>query len=130
MWKFLDSNHSQTIDICANVSPFNQSLLRCLINGWESFTIHKVEQLNPHESQQPAQASTSEPRVNTDFYMEKQEQAFCVVHAFNMAVGQHIFSGHDVISHIDKLKQTLKDRSLHDISLSSHHTRIPYEGNF
>jgi len=35
--------------------------------------------------------------------MEKQEKAFCLVHAFNMVLGIHIISGSDMLAHIGKM---------------------------
>jgi hypothetical protein len=42
--------------------------------------------------------------------MEKQEKAFCLVHSFNMATGEHIFSGKQVLAHDQKMEDTLEQR--------------------
>jgi hypothetical protein len=43
-------------------------------------------------------------------YMEVQEKAFCLVHAFNMALGKHVFSGEAVLRHVHALENTLSTR--------------------
>eukprot|EP00967_Tisochrysis_lutea_P136867 scaffold244742_cov19-Tisochrysis_lutea.AAC.1 len=36
-------------------------------------------------------------------YMENQDKAFCLVHAFNVAMGTHVLAGASVLSHIGQL---------------------------
>jgi len=43
-------------------------------------------------------------------YMEVQEKAFCLVHALNLALGKHMFSGEAVLRHIHTLENTLSNR--------------------
>ena len=49
----------------------------------------------------------SRPLMPTRLYMEKQEKAFCLVHAFNMALGRHALDGNRTLEHISQLEQTL-----------------------
>ena len=53
-----------------------------------------------------------DPPALPDLYMEKQEKAFCLVHAFNMALGSQIIQGNDVLSHIQQMEDTLIQREL------------------
>jgi hypothetical protein len=46
--------------------------------------------------------------------MEKQEKAFCLVHAFNMALSSCNISGNDVLSHIQQMEETLIQINLND----------------
>jgi len=46
----------------------------------------------------------------THSYMEVQEKAFCLVHAFNMALGKHMSLGEAVLRHVHTLENTLSTR--------------------
>eukprot|EP00983_Pelagomonas_calceolata_P036892 1134809-Pelagomonas_calceolata.AAC.1 len=61
-------------------------------------------------------------------YMEPQDKAFCLIHAFNMAVGTHVLSGTSVLSHIMLLENTLTQRNLAHTSLR--HLYTPGIGSF
>eukprot|EP00983_Pelagomonas_calceolata_P029716 931311-Pelagomonas_calceolata.AAC.1 len=61
-------------------------------------------------------------------YMEPQDKAFCLIHAFNMAMGTPVLSGASVLSHIMMLQNTLALRNLAHISLR--HLYTPDIGNF
>eukprot|EP00983_Pelagomonas_calceolata_P096655 1158154-Pelagomonas_calceolata.AAC.2 len=61
-------------------------------------------------------------------YMEVQDKAFCLLHAFNMALGMHILFGASVLSHIRQLEHTLLLRNLPHISLR--HLYTPSIGRF
>ena len=54
--------------------------------------------------------------------MEKPVKAFCLVHAFNMAIGEHIFSGKQVLAHIQKMEDTLEQRNVYNQSLNHFYT--------
>jgi len=43
-------------------------------------------------------------------YMESQEKAFCLVHAFNMALGKQLITGNSVLSHAENLENCLTAR--------------------
>ncbi len=43
-------------------------------------------------------------------YMENQEKAFCLVHAFNMAPGKQVITGNSVLSHARNLENCLTAR--------------------
>ena len=60
--------------------------------------------------------------------MEKQVKAFCLVHAFNMSIGENIFSGNQVLAHIQSTENILKQRRLHSKSLDHFFTQNM--GNF
>jgi hypothetical protein len=49
--------------------------------------------------------------------MEKQEKVFCLFHSFNMAIGEHIFSGKQVLAHTQKLEVTLEQHKVYSQSL-------------
>ena len=55
--------------------------------------------------------------------MEKQEKAFCLVHSFNMAIGEHISSGKQVLAHIQKMEDTLEQRKVYNQSLDHFYTK-------
>jgi hypothetical protein len=57
--------------------------------------------------------------------MEKQEKAFCLVHTFNMAIGENIFSGNQVLAPFQEMEGTLKQRRLDSKSLD-HFTPITW----
>ena len=61
--------------------------------------------------------------------MEKQEKAFCLVHAFNMAIGGNISSGNQVLAHVQEMEDTLTQRRLDSKSLD-HFFYTKNKGNF
>ena len=61
--------------------------------------------------------------------MEKQEKVFCLVHSFNMAIGEHISSGKQVLAHIQKMEDTLEQQRRLD-SKSLDHFYTQNMGNF
>ena len=60
--------------------------------------------------------------------MERQEKAFCLVHAFNMALGQQQLDGKHILDHIRQMEQTLMSRQIQDVDLKKFYT--PGIGNF
>jgi hypothetical protein len=54
---------------------------------------------------------------------KKQEKAFCLVHSSNMAIGEHIFSGKQVLAHIKKMEDTLEQRKVYNQSLDHFYTK-------
>lgn len=54
--------------------------------------------------------------TNTEhIYMEKQEKAFCLVHAFSMALGSRTLNGNLVLKHIHQMERTLNECSIRDV---------------
>jgi len=59
--------------------------------------------------------------------MEKQEKAFCLVHSFK-AIGEHSFSGKQVLAPIKKMEDTLEQRKVYNQSQDHFYTK--HMGNF
>ena len=55
--------------------------------------------------------------------MEKQEKAFCLVHSLNVAIGEQIFSGKQVLAHIQKMEDTLEQRIVYNQPLDHFYTK-------
>eukprot|EP00983_Pelagomonas_calceolata_P054747 1143838-Pelagomonas_calceolata.AAC.1 len=102
-WKLLDSLKD---------SPINLSSTKDL----RPFTTFKLSLIN-------SDATVDNIPISPP-YMEKQEKAFCLVHSFNMAIGEHIISGKDILSHICQMENTLVKRNLQkQINLNQYYTR-------
>jgi hypothetical protein len=73
-------------------------------------------------------AEQDQTPLNPRPYMEKQEKAFCLVHYFSMAIGEHIFSGKQVLAHIQNMEGTLEQHKAYSQSLD--HFYPKNMGNF
>eukprot|EP00983_Pelagomonas_calceolata_P052542 1142878-Pelagomonas_calceolata.AAC.1 len=106
-WKLLDSLKNRAVDLHPS------SIL-------QPFTVFKLGIADEN--------AREDIRYPYSPYMEKQEKAFCLVHSFNMALGEPIISGNEVLSHIGKMNETLIQRNLQRISLNYFYS--PGIGNF
>ncbi len=57
-------------------------------------------------------------------YMESQEKAFCLVHAFNMALGKQLITGNSVLSRAENLENCLKAR-LNEANIAQNRAHFP-----
>ena len=78
-WKLLNSLQSKPIDITPKA---NHDYNSCLM---QRFTIHII--VPATEEGVINSAEQNQTPLNPRPYMKKQEKAFCLVHAFNMAIG-------------------------------------------
>jgi len=90
-WKLLDS-------LKENPTDLNSS------STIQPFTVCKLTYIDEN-----LREDTAHP---TPPYMERQEKEFCLVHSFNMAIGEHVTSGNAVLSHIQHMEETLVRRNL------------------
>jgi len=102
IWKLLDSLYGAPIDMrTSNINSCFAAFKLTLIEG------------NPRECTLPS----------TSLYIEKQEKSFCLIHSFNMALGEHTISGDSVLSHIQQMEHTLRCHNLQDlITLQRYYT--------
>jgi len=90
-WLLLDSNLSNPVKILYNI-PIH------MVGGMQlPYWLYKLHGQNPL----------------TLPYMENQEKAFCLVHAFKMALGEQLITGNSVLSHAQDLENCLTGRLNH-----------------
>jgi len=107
-WKLLDSLKEGPTEINASSTI-------------QPFTAYKLTFINENLREDIAHP--------TPPYMERQEKDFCLVHSFNMAIGEHVTSGNAVLSHIQHMEETLVHRNLQEfINLNRFYTHG--RGNF
>jgi hypothetical protein len=59
---------------------------------------------------QPAPPANHITHIQARPYIEAQEKSICMEHAFNMALGEHMFSGDMVLRHILALENSLSNK--------------------
>jgi hypothetical protein len=114
-WKLLNSLQNKPLDITLKA---NQDHTSCLTQRLTIYVIVPATEegiINSVEQQQPP--------LNPRPYMEKQEKVFCLVHSFNMAIGEHNFSGKQVLAHIHKMEDTLEQLKVYNQSLDHFYTK-------
>jgi len=95
-WVLLDSDLSHPVEILDNI-PIQ------MLGGMRlPYRLYKLHSQNPLTSP----------------YMENKEQAFCLVHAFNMALGKQLITGNSVLSHAQNLENCLTAR-LNEVTIGS-----------
>ena len=118
-WKLLNALQSKPLDI----TKANQDHTSCLT---QDFTVHVNVAATAEEVVNDVELQL--PPLNPRPYMEKQEKAFCLVHSLNVAIGEQIFSGKQVLAHIQKMEDTLVQRKVYNQSLDHFYTKNM--GNF
>jgi len=94
-WVLLDSNLSHPVESLDDI-PIQ------MLGGMQlPCRLYKLHGQNPH----------------TPPYMENQVKAFCLVHGFNMALGEQLFTGNSVLSHAQNLEICLTT-SLNEVNIA------------
>jgi len=94
-WVLLDSNLSHPVEILDDI-PIH--MLGGMQLPYRLYKLHGQNTLTPP-------------------YMENQEKAFCLVHAFNMALGKQLITGYSVLSHAQNLENCLTAR-LNEVNIA------------
>jgi len=94
-WVLLDTNLSHPVEILDDI-PIQ------MLGGMQlPYRLYKLHGQNPL----------------TPPYMENREKAFCLVHAFNMALGKQLITGNSVLSHARNLENWLTAR-LNEVNIA------------
>jgi hypothetical protein len=97
-WTLLDSNLSKPVTVHTSMP------LPTLGGMMMPYKLYKLSDL------QPAPPANHITHTQAQPYMEAQERSFCMVHAFNMVLGEHMFSGDTVLRHILALANSFSNR--------------------
>ena len=109
-WVLLDSLLPKPVSITSSTPSTDQLFI--------PFKLCSTTPSTPHSSD----------ATPINIYMEKQEKAFCLVHAFNMALGRQALEGGLILTHILQMENTLIDLNIRDVDLKLFYD--PGMGNF